>query len=387
MEQTIPSPNAGADERRERFNREPMRLAPDQSTAWHKLPKTGVSWAQAVALVQAADAHDGERRDVGLTKLSAYVVGPTADHTMALAHRDGVLPPTPLRETAFRQLCARIGAPSDYVAKLPGRIQAVLVDHGLRSSDIDGNLLRCAAGEARALLSDRYAALDNSLVIGTMAESLDKHGLLDSVKIVGLATGTSTVIRCILPTDSIVVPSGVKEDDLDHLVLGFDVGNGEIGNRAVSVIGSVYRPICENGLRNVYVSDAHKLRHIGDPARLAEAFMQAVPSALAAARGTRQKLNDSIDRMVTDALSEIDGLRQFGLSLTDTRDIARDVAASRGRALPDKSTAWTLGDFGPDPIRVWDVVNAATHIAQSRGVDARLDIEEAAGRYLDKRTK
>jgi hypothetical protein len=374
------------EERSARFNTQPMGLAKDQSTTWLKLPTDGIPWGDAVRKIEDADRLDGERRDFGLTKLSAYLVGPAGDGSMSLAHRDGVLPPVPLREAAFRQLCERVGAPPAYVRNLPGRLQTALLDHGLRHSEVaEGNLLRLANGEARALLSDRYAALDNGLVIETMERALTQHGLLADARVVGLATGVTTVVRLALPSDGAILPSGVEND---RIQISLDVSNGEIGNRAVSVIGSLYRLICLNGLRNTYVSDVHRLRHVGEAKRLGEAFVQAVPSALAAARGTRAKLTASLDRMVDDVLGEIDGLRQFGLSVTDARDVARDVVATRKvGALPDIRTAWTPDHFGAAPVSVFEVVNGMTHVAQSRDVDARLDMEEAAGRYLDKRTR
>lgn len=371
-------------ERIARFNSMPMGVLSDQTTTWLQAPPDGWSWRDAVQLVRDADRADGERKDMGLASLNAYVVGPAGDGTMALAHRDGALAPVPLRDTAFKHLCARIGAPADYVKRLPGRLQVQLLDHGMRASDATGNLLRLAGGEARALLSDRYAALDNALVIEAMDDALAHHGITRDVRVVGLATGVTTALRLSLPTEGAIMPSGL---DADWVQLGLDITNGEVGNRAVSVIGTVYRLVCKNGLRAAHASDAHRLRHVGDPARLREAFQQAVPAAISSARGTRQRLERSIDRLATDVLSEIDGLRQFGLGLTDTREVARDVAASRGRALPEVSSTWQAADFGSEPVRVWDVVNAMTHVAQSRAVDARLDMEEAAGRYLERRTR
>jgi hypothetical protein len=367
---------------------QPLRLAPDQREQWQSFAGDGLTFDEAIEHIFAAAKADGERHDIGIAALSSYAFGPAPDGTAALATipapgRERRL--VPLRHHAFGQLCQRVGAPSAYVAKLPAKLQMACLNHGIQRGQEDGgNLLRMAGGEARALLSDRYAALDNELLVDTLRTTLREAGMLADVRVRALATGPTTSLRLTLPGDAIEMRSRKVGDVVEH---GLDLLNGEIGNRAVNISAMTYRLVCLNGLRTGESSGAARLRHIGDPARLAEAFRDAVPSVLAESQGLRKQMAAAVDRMVDDILGEFEGLSAFGLSRTESRDVARDVMAERAVALPEKTDDW--GDIlrAQHDVSAYDIVNGITHVAQNRGTDRRLEMEEAAGRYLRRATR
>ena len=51
------------------------------------------------------------------------------------------------REHAFTQLCGRVGAPSQYIGKLPGKLQMACLNHGLRGAKERAGTIRMAGGE------------------------------------------------------------------------------------------------------------------------------------------------------------------------------------------------------------------------------------------------
>lgn len=365
---------------------EPLRLADNQPERWESFPGEGITFYEAASKILEADAKDGERQDLGISRIDDWAFGPAPDGTAALATipapgRERRL--VPLRKHAFSQLCERAGAPSSYIAKLPAKLQMACVNHGMQNAKQNGNLLRLAGGEARAVLSDRYAPFDNHLVIDVLERTLKAAGMLDEARVRSIAYGPTASLRITLPGDDIVVENPTKVGDI--VEVGLDLLNGEIGNRAVSITPVTWRLVCLNGLRSKTANETTRLNHIGDEKRLAEAFSDGVPAALAASRGMRQRMVRAVDMMVDDILGEFEGLAAFGLGKQDARDIARDVMAERSLALPEDTNEWGAVFEQVRDVTVYDVVNGVTHMAQQKGIDRRLELEEAADSYLRRR--
>lgn len=368
------------------LSRQPLRVAPDQGEVWQTF-QTPITFDEAAELICQAAKADGERTDIGIGDLSTWVFGPAPDGCAAIAPfpiagRDRA-EPAPLRSTAFGHLCTRIGAPAAYLRNLPAKFQIALVNHGMRSLDEKAATARLAGGEVRALASDRYAPLDHGIVLDTTRRTLVESGMLSDVRVRSIATGVSTGLRLTLPGDAIEIHRSRQVGDI--VEYGLDLLNGEVCNRAVSINAVTYRLICLNGMRRGDTSASARLRHVGDPERLREAFKDAVPAVVANARGFAQAMQGAVDRMVDDLLDEVEGLGAFGLTRGERQDVARDVMADRGLALPSDTKAWAETLAGVTGISVYDVANAVTHQAQTRSVDRRLDMEEAGGRYMMRR--
>ena len=184
--------------------------------------------------------------------------------------------PLVLRQNAFSQLCARMGAPAPYLLGLPAKLQLACANYGMsRLADRSG-LVRLAGNEARAIVSDRYAKLDDEVVLEALYESLGRLGLLGSIRVRAVATGGMTALRMSFPNEAReILPS-------DPIEYGLDISNGELGARSVGITSSTYRLVCTNGMR-AWRSDANmRLRHVGSPNKLREAFLDGIPVALAA---------------------------------------------------------------------------------------------------------
>lgn len=370
------------------LSRDSLLVLPNQREHWHTFNNGGASFEEAAQMILDARAVDGDCEDQGIGDLSSWAFGPSDDGHAAIAPiplpgRDRQAPIV-LRDQAFGQLCSLAGAPSQYIRKLPAKLQMACVNYGMRAIKDKSALLRKAGSQGRAIVSDRYAALDDALVLEVMGNTLHKAGLLNDVRVRAVATGPTTALRLTLPSDQVVVKSPVKGDIVE---IGLDLLNGEIGNRAVNITPTTYRLICLNGMRSADRSEAHRLRHVGAPKRLEEAFRDAVPAAIASSRGLRDQMERAVDAMVDDLLDEFDSLSAFGLSQSDARDVARDVMAGRSLALPDKTDAW--GDVlrGVEGVSVFDIANGVTHVAQSHGTDKRIELEEAGAKYMQRRVR
>lgn len=360
----------------------PLTPLPDQLERWHA-HRDPIAFDVAAQHVLDAAVADGVRRDVPTTDLSAWAFGSHDGRTMELAQIPyagrHVLPPVSLREHAFAQLTARIGAPASYVRELPPKLAMACVNFGLTNHERPA-LLRTAGDAVRAIVSDRYAALDDALVLEILDETLTLAGLQRDAMVRAVATGPHTVIRVTMPSEGVAVRVG---DVIEH---GLEIANSELGLRSVQVTPITVRLVCTNGMRATHGAAATRLRHIGDPLRLRDAFREAVPLALAEARGDIARWKQSVDILIDDALAEVESLRAFGATTSDVQAIARTLSASlTGTDGPRASEE--VSEALHRPTWLYDVSNAVTATARDRGTAARLELEQLAHRHLQARTR
>lgn len=360
---------------------EPLRPRPDQRERWmtHATP---LVFEEAAQMILDAHEQDGEREEIIAHDLRTWAFGGTKG-TMAIApiplpgrERRTAMP---VRELAFNQICARLSAPPGYIRSLPGKLQLACVNFGLTSAKQPA-LLRLAGGELRAVLSDRYAAVDDRQVLEVVGEVLDRGGYLEDARVRALAVGAHTVLRITLPGEGVPVKTG------DVIEYGLDIGNSEVGLRSVQVTPVTYRLLCTNGMRAWRSEAALRMRHIGDPKRLREQLRDAVPVAFAEARGDIERWRKATEVLIDDALEEIETLRGLGLSQGEVQAVGRELASTAG-LLPSNADVETLNRALGSPTTAFDVANAMTAVARDRAdVAARLTLEEQGHRYLSRRT-
>ncbi len=361
------------------------RLAPrsDQPERWvaHRDP---VPFDDAADTVVSAHLEDGRRHDIVANRLDTFAFGSTDQRTMQLvrvpfAGRE-VGEPMPLRDLAFSQLCARVGAPASYVRGLPSKLQIANMNWGLARQDGPA-LLRMAGSEIRAVLSDRYAALDDPMLLEMVADTLDRLGYREDAMVRSVATGPHTVMRITLPGEGTPVKVG---DVVEH---GIDIANSELGLRSVQVTPITYRLVCLNGMRSWKSEAAMRMRHIGDPDRLREQLRDAIPVAFAEARGEIDRWRRAVDTLMDSALEEVESLRGFGLGNAEVQMVARTLVDEH-EALPRETGVESIRSLLRDtPTTAFDVANAITATARDRAnTSYRLGLEEVGHRYLVSRT-
>lgn len=389
-----------------------LRVRADQPESWraYGAPRTvgarnvagarALTWGEAREIIARADAADGVRRDVPIGNLAGWMPCPTADGTIGLIPAGNPnAAPIPMRGRAFAAWCREVGAPADFILSLSHKIATAAAFDASRRNAAGGYLLRCAGGEARALVSDRYAPFDNGAMLDTVERALSSRGLLDAVQVRAVATGLTTSMRVTLPVE---IPADVRAAALarpDHawvnaregrsdakgspIEIGFDLRNGEIGNRSLGITPVTVRLVCLNGLTREDREATTRLRHTGDHGRKAGALADAIFAALDLASGLRERQIVAGERLIDDAMRELGILESLGFSQTDARGaLAAAYAAEHGvavdtsvKALPANLPAITIGDL----------MNGATLYAQAQPTDKRLDLEAAAGAYVLRR--
>jgi hypothetical protein len=370
---------------------DPIRVHPDRDERWIALRgQQTMSLDEAREAIARAAAEDGAREDIGAGALDKVAVSYDSTGLLHVCKTrqvgDRLEPasaPIPLRAHAYGQLCARANAPAEYLSRLPAKIARAALQHGLMSSGADKTgMIRLAGGEARAIVSGQYSAADDETILDILDHCLTRHGIRGDVRVRGVATGARTILRLTIPTD---VRAPKKGDLVEY---GLDVVNGELGNSSIAIDPVTVRLICTNGARGSVYGDRRRMNHRGDPGRLVETIYDAIPAALNEAQGQIDMMRRAADRMIDDLDGEFQLLTgRVGLSVSESREVARTVMAERSIALPERTSDW--GDIlrGITDVSAYDVLNGITAYAQTRPAARRLDLESAAVEYGARRAR
>ena len=130
-----------------------------------------------------------------------------------------------MRANAFAQLSNRLGAPVEFVRdRLPAPLQLATLNFLLAAAPQPLSAqLRLRDNEVSALVSDRYAALDAAEFVDTLRQALSQQGLLSSVRARAVATGTTDLIRLVVPSESQAIKVG------DVTAVGLDLSTSSFG--------------------------------------------------------------------------------------------------------------------------------------------------------------
>lgn len=339
----------------------PLRVLSDMPPLWRDVD---LDFDKGAELFVRAHHEDGEARDLPVMDLRLY--GVTEDKGFfALRPLLGHEPTRPLRSAAFSNLCARLGAPVEFLRdRLPAPVQLAALNVLLAQAEkSSGATLRLRGNHVSAIVSERYAALDAEELVQGLREALVRHGLLGEVRVRGLATGMTDVLRLVLPSREEPVQVG------DVTAVGLDISTSSFGRSSLQVRGTLWRLVCQNGLRAPSNYGEYSFRHIGDPRRLRDGLADAVPSAIAQATGLLGKWRQAVHVYVDELSGQIDRMRELSVEERQgvTAELQRDLAVP---TLPERAS-------------VYQITNALTSAAQKSEPSRRLELETFAGGWLD----
>lgn len=362
----------------------PLVLLEDQRQLWLTHGDKPLRFEDAMQLVLAEREADGARTDQ-LADLRGWSFGAVEgvaaiQQVVGLDLAAGDASPVRLRKRAFAGLCKLVGVEPTFIGALPAQLAAVnmnwLMAHG-QSAEQGTRFLRRAGGDLRSIHSDRYGVCDDDVLLDIVDGVLAKAGLRADAMVRASCVGPQMTLRITVPNEGVEVKRG------DVIEWGLDVGNSEVGLRSVQITPATYRLVCLNGMRSSEQGARTRIRHVGDHQAIREDLEVAIPAAFAEARGDITRWQKSVDRMVFDALDDLESLRGFGLNQGEVRSI--------GRTLID-APEYMPNDELQEQLRsrrttVYDVANAMTATARERSdVTSRLALEETAHRYLTRRT-
>jgi hypothetical protein len=221
-------------------------------------------------------------------------------------------------------------------------------------------MLRCRYGALRGVLSDRYARMDHSQLLGCALPLLE--GRFEPQRLA--ITDEGMHLRLVDPRLS----RDVLRDD--RLMVGVHIANSEVGKRAVTVDAIVLRLVCQNGLvRLVRGRSLLYQRHVSlSQGEFEIALRRAVSEAVTAAAGLIERLALATMEPVCD----VEGALGF---------LAERWSLTNGYL---ERVRWALLSERPaQQETLYGLVNALTQAAQGLSPDERYDAEVMAGKLLE----
>jgi hypothetical protein len=142
-----------------------------------------------------------------------------------------------LRPVAQQSLANRLGIPIQYLRKCPDDIQALNMNHWIKSEKNEELFFRFDGDEVRALFTPRYIPTDNFEIL----QKLD-----------ALNYSADTRVKCSLDNEfmSLSIPDGRQTFNVngERMTPGISVSNSEVGLASLSIAAFTLRLICTNGM-------------------------------------------------------------------------------------------------------------------------------------------
>lgn len=319
-------------------------------TIQNKLKDHTLSWDQVFDRTQ--------QDEIGKVDIETDTLWMESDGTLTV---DGV-PGYPLLEEAESQILSRfVPSGATYLKKCPPELKATNVNHWIYEKSGKSYFVRTretAQGKVvRAILTDRYAKLDN----GPLLEEAYTHFRGLYVPVAVDISETSFHLR-LVQTEGVDV-SQAQVGDLVHS--GSHISNSETGMGAVHLLGIIYRLRCKNGLVAPENTDHLNKNHTGTLLDLHRFFQQGLQSIWIATRqliqGLKHSHGDRFEREKVPALVEYIGHR-YQWQAPFVERVGEELLAE------------DLTKFG--------LIQVLTHIAQDYRPEERIRLEKQAGELL-----
>jgi len=280
-----------------------------------------------------------------------------------------------LTDWAYNQLAGRLDAP-------PTRwlLDDTHCDTGLRNGIMDylvkvrpeqGLTVRMNGDSVRAVLSDQYTKFDHTELVDMVGEAITEMGVQAEVR----RAEIGDELRAYVLVPSITFANDPTKQGNGGLHPAVYLSNSERGGGAVRITGAVYRSVCSNGV--IYgwsATDVFSMRHrwidqngmrvlVADA--LAQSFKMSEKAAMAFVRAQQLQVEPRSLKPIVNEWA-----LKYGISISAKENwlqVITSEATSYGRA--------------EDP-RLFDVVNAATYVAQQQIPAEREQMERMAGDIL-----
>ena len=337
----------------------PLRTATDMASRWDNVE---LDFDTAADRIIQAHKKDGDAEDLPIADIKTWAVVPH-EGQFALAPLARHHAPKPLRAAGFSNLMARIGAPAEFIRRLPAPLQLATTNYLLSEhNETASATLRLRGEQVSAVVSDRYAPLDPEELLDCVRSALVRFDLLHEVRVRGVASGLVDNVRLILPSEFLAVKVG----DASHVAL--DIQTSSFARSSVRLAPSVFRLVCLNGMRAPERRGELAFRHVGDTQRLRAGIAEAIPSALAHARGLMTQWQRSVNYMVEDVARQVEQMRE--------------LTNPERRMFEDELKKEAEMRELPEHLPLYSFVNAMTASAKSASPTRRLEIETLAGEVL-----
>jgi len=297
--------------------------------------------------------------------------------------------PIKLMNWAFTQLCAKVTAPSEYLATLPATLAAQNLNHGLAKRIADGvgngiaNLLFHKNSEwlVRAVLTGAYERIWNCELTERLLDKqadgweparpdFNKQG--DDFP--SLYLGDRNMFAFIRYRNDYIQQPIAFSNSSAPIYKGFIVYNSEVGDKKLGALSFLYNGMCGNhliwGARDVMEVEA---RHVGNVRERFQLF------DLKLREYSRKSLKED-EAIISRATRKV--IAATKEQVLDTLFGKRSLKLSR-KAIEAGYDACLPNEDGPANT-VWGMVQGLTRFSQiSRNADVRIAIDKEAGKLLE----
>jgi len=130
----------------------PLRTSSDMPSTW---TDGDLDFDTAAQKIVQAHEWDGDHRDLPVGDLKTWAVS-ARNGRFALVPLARHHEPRPLRASAFSHLAARLGAPADFIRRLPAPLQLATMNYLVtEKDDTSATTLRLRGDETAAIVSGR----------------------------------------------------------------------------------------------------------------------------------------------------------------------------------------------------------------------------------------
>lgn len=291
----------------------------------------------------------------------------TDDMKLAIINDRGQEKALDMTDTAFAQLCARLGVPAKYMRKCAKMGKMDLVKQNMRemAEENPGNfVVREHGGVARSIVSEDYAPYDSYKILRALSHTVDSKRFVPA--------------QVFLSTDKLHVrfvdftPLPVKGES-SPLYAGFCVDSSDVGRGSLSMKYFIYRLACTNGLMiSKGGGTLFRLYHAGE--KMTENKIERFSRSMS-----------DVDRLTGQTLEIIGDNQEQRLHPFEFEML---VERAKGQLdLSEKAVdklRFLVSKDGTYDMTRWGFINGITEVAQTYTLDTRLDMENWAGNMLYK---
>lgn len=301
-------------------------------------------------LIDISKGYDAHKQDYVVNSADVLFDEHTAE-LIVPGNLFGAVPPLTMTDWALRQVCQKVGhIPASYAKDCPAWLQAINLNHWMHNVSKD-LMIRGYDQHCRGVLSAQYAPIMNTVVLEKTAQIMEDVGFYETHYLdADTFHGKFTVAN---------KPGG---DNKGGFGVGFYLGNGEIGNRAIRVCPYIQKNKCQNSI--VFQDWGIEIRHYRTtPAYIFGAIKETIGKSIGLAA-------EAVDRFVEAEMAEI----------PDVTTVLDGLADKYNLSLPVKD-AMLFGTEGKSTLA--GIINGISYAAQQiENIEQRIDMESLAGAIL-----
>lgn len=269
----------------------------------------------------------------------------------------------PASDWALSQLGMKTTIPSHYIeqcinAGFPS-LAAQNVNTWLKTREKSNMFIRTYDGQVRGILSDRYSVFDAPDILDDIFDVVDE----DDWRLKGSLLNEERMHLRLVGEDDIQIAN-------DPMFPAIFIDSSDVGRCAINIRFGIYRQVCTNGLIVPAIMMKYRQVHMGiKPDKIAASLKELVAHVPDMVTYSRDLINLAATKKVKMLTEE------------DINELTR-LIRSKG-AISNRDAAGIIEVAQTKyPATRWGIVNAITEFAQTKSLDARLELERAAGNLL-----